>query len=119
MPLLAYFAVAGSILVGLLFVAEAQLGPATSLNISTDFHGLPVPFKAEAAPILTARDAPAPDLPKTVAAQPSVSKPPPPPKMTTASARKTKKNQKTVRHKANRNLYAESSVRAEKSHRVW
>jgi hypothetical protein len=64
MPLFAYFAVVAPALLALLFFAEAQLGPpkAATLALSTEFHGLPKPFKApNAVAILTVRDAPAPD----------------------------------------------------------
>ena len=64
MPLLAYFGLVGSILVGLLYVAEAQLGPPPkSVGLSTNFHGLPAPYKEASSSrtrILTVRDAPAP-----------------------------------------------------------
>ena len=116
MPLLAYFGVVGSILVGLLYVAEAQLGPPTSLSISTNFHGLPAPWKAASTPILTVREAPAPDMSKPVVAQPAVSGVRPP-ATKIASERKTKKPQKAHRHTASRNLYAESDPG--KNHRVW
>ena len=63
MPLLAYFTVVGAVLLGLLYVAEAQLGPSPSLSVTTNFYGLPAPYKASTStPILTARDAPAPDM---------------------------------------------------------
>ena len=116
MPLLAYFGVVGSILVGLLYVAEAQFGPPASLSISTNFYGLPAPYKAASAPILTVRDAPAPDMSKPVAAQPAVSEPRPV-TTKTASERKTKKPQKAYRHTVSRHLFAESSPG--KNHRVW
>ena len=63
MPLLAYFTVVGAVLLGLLYVAEAQLGPSPSLSVTTNFYGLPAPYKASTStPILTARDAPATDM---------------------------------------------------------
>ncbi len=46
MPLFAYFASVGAVLMGLLFVAEAQLGLPKPLGLSTAFYGLPPPFKA-------------------------------------------------------------------------
>jgi hypothetical protein len=49
MPLLRYFALAGSALLGLLLLAEPYFGPPKSLTISTSFHGLPAPFR-EARP---------------------------------------------------------------------
>ena len=63
MPLFAYFALVGPALLAFLFVAEAQLGAPKALAVSTAFHGLPKPFKApKSAPVLTVRDAPAPEL---------------------------------------------------------
>ncbi len=64
MPLFAYFAVVAPALLALLFVAEAQLGQprAKALAYSTEFHGLPKPFKApKGVAVLTVREAPAPD----------------------------------------------------------
>lgn len=46
MPLFAYSASVGAVLLGLLFVAEAQFGPPMPLRLATAFHGLPPPFKA-------------------------------------------------------------------------
>src|SRR5687767_13886457 len=97
MPLLAYFAVVGSVLVGLLYVAEAQLGPPTSLSISTNFHGLPVPWKSVAStPILTVRDGPAPDISKVNVAQSVVDAPLPNATKTTAE-KKNKKARKPTK----------------------
>jgi hypothetical protein len=132
MPLFTYFALVGSVLVGLLYVAEARLGPPKSLSISTSFHGLPAPFKGQrSAAILTARDAPVPDMtgmnPQSAAVtQPSMkpqavsqqvmSQPimaqaadTPPPK--TAQVRKSKKPAKTARKKASGNMYAQTQQR--------
>jgi hypothetical protein len=116
MPLLAYFGVVGSILVGLLYVAEAQLGPPTTLSITTNFYGLPPPYKAASAPILTVRNAPAPDMSKPVVAQPAVFEAQPP-RTRIASERKTKKPQKAHRQTVSRHLFADSDPR--KNHRVW
>jgi hypothetical protein len=125
MPLLAYFVVVGSLLMGLLYVAEAQLGPPTSLSISSNFHGLPQPWKSAAVPILTVRDAPAPDITKapdmtkTALVQPAVSDIAVPKTAKMARDRKAKRTHKSARHSASRNLYAESGVVLGKSHRVW
>ncbi len=71
MPLFTYFALAGPLLLGLLFAAEAQLGPPKELAISTSFHGLPAPFKAQkSVTILTVREAPAPLIRDVVADAP-------------------------------------------------
>jgi hypothetical protein len=119
MPLLAYFGVVGSVLVGLLYVAEAQLGPPTSLSISTNFHGLPAPWKAKSSvAILTVRDGPAPDMAnvaqsatKTTAAQSAVeAQARAPSVVNTAGAKKAKKASRVARQDKSRNLYAHSAV---------
>lgn len=130
MPLLAYFVVVGSLLVGLLYVAEAQLGPPTSVSISTNFHGLPQPWKSAAVPILTVRDAPAPDMgkapdigkasdmAKTTLVQPTVSAAASK-TVKIARDRKAKRPHQSARQAVSRNLYAESGVVLGKNHRVW
>jgi hypothetical protein len=131
MPLLAYFSVVGTVLLALLFVAEARLGPPTSLSISTNFYGLPAPYKAPKAPstpVLTVRDAPEPDTaamafaqhtsaPTTVqqAAQPQMSgEAPLKIRVTKAPAKK-----KVVKQAPEppRNLFAASGPAS--LHRVW
>ena len=123
MPLFAYFGVVGAFLLCLLFVAEAQLGPPTSLSISTNFYGLPAPYKAPSAPILTVRDAPAPPIASAAAAQPepALSQPPILKIRVTKAPSKPKKKQvtKTARQDPGRNLFAEGSFAMGKSHRVW
>jgi hypothetical protein len=121
MPLLAYFAVVGSVLVGLLYVAEAQLGPPTSLSISTNFHGLPAPWKAApSTPILTVRDGLAPDVSKMNVAQSVVETKAPPPKAAKmADGRKTKKSRKPPKPNAERNLFAHSTVAPRSYGTVW
>ena len=117
MPLLAYFVGVGTILVGLLFVAEAQLGPAKPLDMTTNFYGLPAPYKAASTPVLTVRDAPAPEIPQAAmaAARPAdqplkihVTKMPTPQK-------------KVVRApvKPNPNLFAATGGGSGNTHRVW
>lgn len=114
MPLFAYFAVVGSFLLGLLFVAEAHLGPPKTLSITTNFHGLPEPWKSNKSTptILTVRDAPAPHLateafaqstvePRTVAPAPAASK--------VAEVRKPKKAKKPSRDNPGGNVYAHST----------
>ena len=109
MPLLAYFGVVGSILAGLLYVAEAQLGPPKTSSVSTNFHGLPAPFKAPASTrVLTAQDAPAPDLSTVATVQPAAADARAAARSTTkvAGAKTQKKSTKTVTYKVNRNQYA-------------
>jgi hypothetical protein len=117
MPLLAYFCTVGSVLIGLLYVASAQLGPPARLSITTDFHGIPAPYKAPPSPVLTVRDAPAPDMTGTTVAQPAAA--PEPEAKTAKTAKKAKKSTKTARHSAGRNLFAETGAPHAKSHRVW
>jgi hypothetical protein len=68
MPFLSYFAVVGSALVGLLFVADAMLPDRGPLSISSEFHGVsatlhadPVGRSADIEPDLPGF-APAPDM---------------------------------------------------------
>lgn len=126
MPLLGYFGIVGSILVGLLYVASAQLGPPSRLSVTTDFHGLPAPYKAQSSPILTVREAPAPDMPATTVAQPAVTPDPrpaatadPQPVKTVKVVKKAKKSTKTARHNAGRNLFAETGTSPARTHRLW
>ena len=143
MPLFAYFTVIGSILIGLLYVAEAQLGPPKSLSISTNFNGLPEPWKPSKAPvILTARDAPAPEMASDAFAQarsvprnemPKISGPQKasaakapdapqasePPKASKVTANKPKKTRKPARDSAGRNLFAHSTAPRSNVGIVW
>ncbi len=118
MPLFTYFAVVGSLLLGLLYVAEARLGPPASLSISTSFHGLPAPFKGQRSVILTARDAPMPDMsgmnaPSSIVvhasmAQPIMARATDTKLPKTAQVKKTKKPAKVARKKAGGNRFAQS-----------
>lgn len=54
MPLLAYFAIVGPILLGLIVVSDVQLGPPKGLMISTVWNGLPTPHYSQ-RPVLPSR----------------------------------------------------------------
>jgi hypothetical protein len=61
MPILAYFCVVGTFLLGLLFAADAYL-PATAPAIaSSNFSGLPAKYTAANGPLITS-SAPEPDM---------------------------------------------------------
>ncbi len=117
MPLLAYFAVVGVALLGLLYVAEAQLGPPKSLDISTNFHGVPQPWKAAKAraPVLTVRDAPVANIATEAFAQSKVEKVSPkadaapnPRKVTrVAKSKRTQKSARKIKHDSG-NVFAHS-----------
>ena len=68
MPIFAYFAVMGSVLVALLFAADATLDKRGPLPFNSEFVGLPKAWHPETwqpetkSPILTATPAPAPDM---------------------------------------------------------
>jgi hypothetical protein len=65
MPLLAYFAFVAPVLFGLLFVAEATMGPPGPMPLTTSATGIPAAFVApKTAPILTVREGLVADLPK-------------------------------------------------------
>jgi hypothetical protein len=119
MPLLAYFGIVGSILIGLLYVAEARLGPASpSVGLSTNFHGLPAPFKEASTRILTARDAPAPPVTEEKLVQSEVT--PAPAATTKIVVRpKAKKVAKAPRPVSGPNIFAQSGAAYGKNHRVW
>ena len=71
MPIFTYFAVVGSVLIALLFVAGATLekGPPA---VVTSQYGLPKPWRPDPKQFLAAGPAPAPDMtsPLVLAAQP-------------------------------------------------
>ena len=63
MPILSYFAVAGSVLVALLFVADATLEKSGPLPFNNESVGLPKPWQPDTkGSILTATSAPEPDM---------------------------------------------------------
>jgi hypothetical protein len=74
MPVLAFFAVVGSVLLALLFVADATLEQSGSPIVTSQRTGLPAPRydNANAIKTLTTEPAPAPDMtsPAVLAAQP-------------------------------------------------
>ena len=63
MPILSYFAVAGSVLVALLFVADATLEKSGPLPFNNESVGLPKPWQPDTkGSILAATSAPEPDM---------------------------------------------------------
>ena len=61
MPIFSFCAVVGAALLGLICFAEDILGAPRQLSVSTNFHGLPKPFKVgHSVEVLTVREAPAP-----------------------------------------------------------
>jgi hypothetical protein len=63
MPIFSYFAMAGSALVGLLFLADAVLPARSPLAISREFHGLSATLRSEPAALPRAPAlAPEPDM---------------------------------------------------------
>jgi hypothetical protein len=64
MPVLAFFAVVGSVLFALLFVADATLENSSPVIVTSQRTGLPVPRydNANASKTLTTAPAPAPDM---------------------------------------------------------
>ena len=80
MPILTYFCVAGSVLLGLLFAVDAMVPTREPLKLGSEFHGLPQPAPRAAKdphelPILRTTPAPEPDMTAAavVAAQPQKS----------------------------------------------
>jgi hypothetical protein len=72
MPVLAFFAVVGSVLFALLFVADATLDNSSPAIVTSQRTGLPAPRYHIAIKTLTTPSAPAPDMtsPAVLAAQP-------------------------------------------------
>ena len=72
MPVLAFFAVIGSVLFALLFVADATLDNSSPAIVTSQRTGLPAPRYNNAIKTLTAVPAPAPDMTSqaVLAAQP-------------------------------------------------
>jgi hypothetical protein len=62
MPVLAFFAVVGSVLVALLFAADATLENSSPVIVTSQRTGLPVPRYRNAIKTLTTAPAPAPDM---------------------------------------------------------
>ena len=63
MPIFTYFAVVGSVLVALLFVADARLPKQGPALVSSDVYGLPKPWRPDPAKVnLAAAPAPEPDM---------------------------------------------------------
>ena len=63
MPILSYFAIVGSVLVALLFVADATLEKSGPLPFNNESVGLPKPWQPEPkGSVLTATVAPEPDM---------------------------------------------------------
>jgi hypothetical protein len=109
MPFLAYIFVVGSALLGLLFVAEHVSGPPEPMRMSSNFEGLPKPFKAppeqpKPRPVLTAEAAAASasanlDTKKAEASKPA---PAPAPAAASASKKHVKSAQASNKKKATR-----------------
>ena len=134
MPIFRYFAVVAPLLVGLLYLAEAQLpSPPERLTNSTSFYGLPQPTPARAAATsLTVTWAPEPDMasplvlaaapPPDPAAAPSIANATPEAKLALAAKPEpVKKTKKVVRRQDRRNNYAQAlpwEWRANQT-RVW
>jgi hypothetical protein len=63
MPIFSYFAVVGSVLVALLFAAEATLPKSASPVIATSsIYGMPKPWRPDPTQTLATTPAPAPDM---------------------------------------------------------
>jgi hypothetical protein len=101
MPVLAFFAVVGSVLFALLFVADATLESSSPAIVTSQRTGLPAPRYHNAIKTLTTASAPAPDMTSqaVLAAQPAKIEPtarealaeaPPKPMHVGASAKKAR-----------------------------
>ena len=101
MPIFSFCAVVSVALLGLIYFAEDILGSPRQLAVSTNFDGLPKPFKAgHSVEVLTVRQAPAPQASadEQALAQATASEVVPPKKVAlTNKGRKTKKVVQAVR----------------------
>jgi hypothetical protein len=107
MPFLAYIFVVGSALLGLLFVAEHVSGPPEPMRMSSNFEGLPKPFKAppeqpKPRPVLTAETAAASASANLDIKKAEASKPAPAPAAASASKKHVKSAQASNKKKATR-----------------
>lgn len=85
MPILSYFAVVGSTLLALLFATDAMLPKGAPVVASSEFYGMPQPWRPDPAkPILAATPAPEPDM--TSAAVAAATPPAAPAKVAAAAA---------------------------------
>jgi hypothetical protein len=85
MPILSYFAVVGSTLLALLFAADAMLPKGAPVVASSEFYGMPKPWRPDPAKqILAAIPAPEPDM--TSAAVAAAAPPAAPAKVAVAAA---------------------------------
>ena len=109
MPILSFCAVVGVVLLGLIYFAEDMLGPSRQLSVSTNFHGLPQPYKVgHSAEVLTVRQAPAPQASagEQALAQAPFEVVPPKKVALTSKSGKTKKASKVVRTQPRSESYA-------------
>jgi hypothetical protein len=108
MPIFSFCSVVGVALLGMICFAENILGAPRQLSVSTNFHGLPKPFKAgDSVRVLTVREAPAPQASageQALAQAPEVEAPK---KVAlTSKIGKTKKAVKVVRTRQRSESYA-------------
>ena len=62
MPIFSYFAVLGSVLVALLFAADATLPKSAPVIATSSIYGMPKPWRPDPTQTLAATPAPAPDM---------------------------------------------------------
>ena len=109
MPIFSFCAVVGAALLGLIYFAEDILGSPRQLSVSSNFHGLPKPFKVgHSVEVLTVRQAPAPQASageQALGQAPSEVVPPKKGALTSRSGR-TKKAVKVVRTQPRSENYA-------------
>jgi hypothetical protein len=110
MPIFSFCAVVSVALLGLIYFAEGILGSPRQLAVSTNFDGLPKPFKAgHSVEVLTVRQAPAPQASageQALAQAPSEVVLPPKEVALTSKSGKTKKAVKVVRTRPRSESYA-------------
>jgi hypothetical protein len=114
MPVLAFFAVVGSVLVALLFVVNPMLEKGTRAVVTSDRVGLPKPWHPDSIQTLAAAPAPAPDMtsPLVLAAAPKAQSAPEAVAKVEAAARAARveatHKKKRVTHRQPRDDYRQS-----------
>ncbi len=119
MHYVAYFAIVGSVLLGLLFFADAKLGPPGPMPLGTSFAGIAPPKRPDpGAQILTVREVPLPEVAAMASSEAASAAP-----ILLSAQKKPTINKSTKKQKSKQvarrtgNVYAQTAT--ESFGRVW
>jgi hypothetical protein len=101
MPIFSYFAVVGSVMVALLFAADATLPKQGPAIVSSDFYGMPKPWRPDPQQTLVTAAAPAPDM-ASEAVQTAMPKATPAPERTVTAEAAPVRRKKHIARKQSR-----------------